>query len=83
MAKIIVQKKEITVVTVEDKDYISLTDMANAKESESRAADIIKIGCATAIRSNFLGHGKWFTTPILKWSNLTTLSQRQDCQALC
>lgn len=38
MAKIIVQKKEITVVTVEDKDYISLTDMANAKESESRAA---------------------------------------------
>ena len=25
-----------------DKDYISLTDMANGKQSESRAADIIK-----------------------------------------
>ena len=41
MAKIIVQKKEITVVTVEDKDYISLTDMANAK---------LKKGIFTAVK---------------------------------
>ena len=33
MAKIIVQKKEITVVTVEDKDYISLTDMVRNTEN--------------------------------------------------
>ncbi len=32
MAKIIVQNKEITVVSVNASDYISLTDMANAKE---------------------------------------------------
>ena len=33
MAKIIVQEKEITVVTVEDKDYISLTDMVRNTEN--------------------------------------------------
>ncbi len=42
MAKITVQHTDITVVNIHDQDYISLTDMANAKESESRAADIIK-----------------------------------------
>ena len=41
MAKIKVQEKDITVVSLGGRDYISLTDMANAKESESRAADII------------------------------------------
>jgi hypothetical protein len=42
MAKINVKDTEITIITVAERDYISLTDMANAKESESRAADIIK-----------------------------------------
>lgn len=42
MAKINVKDTEITVLFVEERDYISLTDMSNAKESESRAADIIK-----------------------------------------
>ena len=42
MAKIKVQDTEISVVSFEERDYISLTDMANAKEHESRAADIIK-----------------------------------------
>ena len=44
MAKIKVENTDITVISVHEKDYISLTDMANAKESESRAADIIKTG---------------------------------------
>lgn len=42
MAKITVQNTDITVLSYNEHDYISLTDMANAKESESRAADIIK-----------------------------------------
>ena len=42
MVKIKVEDAEITIISVEERDYISLTDMANAKESESRAADIIK-----------------------------------------
>lgn len=32
MAKIIVQEKEITILTVENEDYISLTDMLKAKD---------------------------------------------------
>lgn len=42
MAKIIVKNTEITIISVDERDYISLTDMANGKESDSRAADIIK-----------------------------------------
>lgn len=37
-----VKDTKITVISVEERDYISLTDTANAKESESRAADVIK-----------------------------------------
>ncbi len=44
MAIITIKNKEITILSIAERDYISLTDMANAKESESRAADIIKIG---------------------------------------
>ncbi len=42
MAKTTVQNTEITVLSYNDKDYISLTGMANGKQSESRAADIIR-----------------------------------------
>jgi hypothetical protein len=42
MAKIKIQKNEINVVKENNEDFISLTDMANTKEGESRAADIIK-----------------------------------------
>lgn len=54
MAKIRVENKEITVVYIGEKDYISLTDMANAKESESRAADIIKNWLRTRYAIEFL-----------------------------
>ena len=55
MAKINVQDKEITIISVEERDYISLTDMANAKESESRAADIIKNWLRSRYTLEFLG----------------------------
>ena len=55
MAKIIVQNTEITVLSQNDKDYISLTDMANGKQSESRAADIIKNWIRTRYTIEFLG----------------------------
>ena len=35
MAKIIVQNTEITVLSQDEKDYISLIDMANGKHDES------------------------------------------------
>lgn len=82
MAKITVQNKEITVVSANDSDYISLTDMANAKESESRAADIIKNWLRNRYTLEFWEHGKWFTILILKWSNSTTLSYKPDYRVL-
>lgn len=54
MAKIKVENIEITVLYIEEKDYISLTDMANAKESKSRAADIIKNWLRTRYAIEFL-----------------------------
>lgn len=55
MAKITVQNTEITVVIYNDNDYISLTDMANAKSGESRAADIIKNWIRNRYTIEFLG----------------------------
>ena len=40
MSKITVQETQETVLQWEEQDYISLTDMAAAKEEDSRAADI-------------------------------------------
>ena len=42
MAKIKVQDTEITVVSFEERDYIYLTDMANAKENALRQKTILK-----------------------------------------
>lgn len=42
MSKIVVQNAPITVLGIGGEDYISLTDMAGAKDSGSRAADVIK-----------------------------------------
>lgn len=55
MAIITVQDTDISILTAEGKDYISLTDMANAKESESRAADIIKNWIRNRYTIEFLG----------------------------
>lgn len=63
MAKINVKDTEITVITVEEKDYISLTDMANAKESESRAADIIKKWLRTRYAIEFLSVWEQINNP--------------------
>ena len=55
MAKIIVQNTEITVLQQDEKDYISLTDMANARGGESRAADVIKNWIRNRYTIEFLG----------------------------
>jgi len=66
MAKIIVKDTEITIVTVAERDYISLTDMANAKESVSRAADIIKNWLRTRYTLEFLGTWELIHNPTFK-----------------
>ena len=56
-----VQNVQISISKQELDDYICITDIAKAKSGDSRCADIVK---------NFI-------IPILKWSNSTTLKQRQ------
>lgn len=55
MAKITVQNTQITVLSVEAHDYISLTDMAMAKEGDNRSADIIKNWLRNRYTIEFLG----------------------------
>jgi hypothetical protein len=66
MTKITVEKAEITILNYQEKDYISLTDMANAKESESRAADIIKNWLRNRYTLEFLGTWEMIHNPNFK-----------------
>src|SRR5574344_548821 len=66
MAKINVENSEITIISLEERDYISLTDMANAKESESRAADIIKNWLRNRYTLEFLGTWEQINNPSFK-----------------
>lgn len=66
MAKINVNNREITIVSVNDKDYISLTDMANSKETVSRAADIIKNWLRTRYAIEFLSVWEEINNPNFK-----------------
>ena len=66
MEKIIVQNTEITILSHNDKDYISLTDMANGKQDESRAADVIKNWIRTRYTIEFLGTWEMIHNPHFK-----------------
>lgn len=66
MSKISVENTEITIISVGEKDYISLTDMANAKESESRASDIIKNWIRTRYAIEFLSTWEQINNPNFK-----------------
>jgi len=66
MAKISVDQTQITVVKIEDQDYISLTDMAKAKETASRAADVIKNWLRNRYTLEFLGTWELIYNPHFK-----------------
>ncbi|MDA3905492.1 MAG: KilA-N domain-containing protein [Bacteroidales bacterium] len=66
MAKIKVKEAEITIISVAEKDYISLTDMANAKVSASRAADIIKNWLRNRYTLEFLSTWELINNPNFK-----------------
>lgn len=53
--KIKVQNVDISITTIEDEDYISLTDMVQAKDGDSRAADVIKNWIRNRNTIEFLG----------------------------
>ena len=60
------QDTEITILSHNDKDYISLTDMANGKQDESRAADVIKNWIRTRYTIEFLGTWEMIHNPNFK-----------------
>ena len=64
--KISVQGTEIAVISEKSGDYISLTDMANAKDGEARAADIIKNWIRTRTTLEFLGTWECMYNPNFK-----------------
>ena len=66
MAKITINNAEITILTGDFQDYISLTDMSNAKEGESRAADIIKNWIRTRFTLEFIGTWEKINNPNFK-----------------
>ena len=66
MAKIKVQNTEITVVNIEEHDFISLTDMAGAKENDARAADVIKNWLRNRYTIEFLGTWEMIHNPDFK-----------------
>ena len=66
MAKITVNNTQITIVSRNENDFISLTDMANAKESESRAADIIKNWIRNRYTLEFIGTWEIIHNPDFK-----------------
>ena len=66
MAKITVQNTPITVLSVEEQDYISLTDMATAKEGDNRSADIIKNWLRYRYTIEFLGTWEVIHNPNFK-----------------
>ena len=66
MAKITVQNTPINVLSVEEQDYISLTDMATAKEGDNRSADIIKNWLRNRYTIEFLGTWEVIHNPNFK-----------------
>ncbi len=63
---IIVQDTRVQILTERESDYICITDMANAKENESRAADIIKNWIRNRYTIEFLGTWEQINNPNFK-----------------
>jgi hypothetical protein len=66
MATINVRHTPIMVLKENNDDYISLTDMTNAKSGESRAADIIKNWIRTRFTLEFIGTWEIINNPNFK-----------------
>ena len=64
--KLKVQDVEISLATVDNQDYISLTDMAKGKNDEARAADIIKNWIRNRSTLEFLGTWEILYNPNFK-----------------
>ena len=50
-----IQDVSVSVISLNDDDYICITDMAKAKQGDSRAADVIKNWIRTRSTLEFIG----------------------------
>ena len=65
-SQIMVQETPITVITIDRRDYISLTDMAKARTDAGRAADVIKNWLRARSTLEFLGTWEILYNPDFK-----------------
>ena len=65
-SKITVQNISVTIMNVDQNDYISLTDMAKARTDNARAADVIKNWIRTRSTLEFLGTWEIMYNPDFK-----------------
>ena len=63
---ITVQDVPVTILSIDQKDYISLTDMAKARTDAARAADVIKNWLRTRTTLEFLGTWELMYNPDFK-----------------
>ena len=63
---ITVQDIPVTIISIDQKDYISLTDMAKARTDATRAADVIKNWLRTRTTLEFLGTWELMYNPNFK-----------------
>ena len=66
----------VTIMNIDQCDYISLTDMAKARTDATRAADVIKNWLRSRTTLNSLVLGRFCIIRISKWSNSTTLERK-------
>jgi len=66
LAKINVENTDISIISIANQDFISLTDMSKGKVSESRAADIIKNWLRNRYTLEFLGTWELINNPNFK-----------------
>lgn len=52
---LLIQNNPISIITMNDNDYICITDMAKAKQGDARAADVIKNWIRTRSTLEFIG----------------------------
>ena len=69
-------RAEISVLRIENEDYVSLTDMAGGKDGDSRAADIIKNWLRARYTLEFLGTWEMLNNPNFKGSSCMTVGIR-------
>lgn len=65
-SSILVQDVPVTVMSIDQRDYISLTDMAKARTDAGRAADVIKNWLRTRSTLEFLGTWEIMYNPDFK-----------------